>query len=148
MRDYVERRLAPETERREALEVNRCFAATRAAITSYLRDGRATLTLGGSTAPHVSLAFGTALDRRFFRRAALHLERLLAETSSTLTLRIETLRERERAHFQTLLRRLARYGDRVSIVIDEKLRPMLTVDSSVFDVVLWPREGAALACRG
>jgi radical SAM superfamily enzyme YgiQ (UPF0313 family) len=139
MRDYVERRLAPQGKGHEALQANRCFVATRAAITRYLRDGRAALTMSGSGAPHVSLALRAALDRRFFRRASLHLERLLAETSSTLTLRIETLRERERAHFQALLRRLARYGDRVSIVIDEKLRPMLCVDSSVFDVVLSPR---------
>jgi len=37
---------------------------------------------------------------------------------------------------QRLLGRLARYGDRVSIVTDEKLRRLLRVDSSVFNLVL------------
>ena len=139
MRDYVERRLAAKREGLETLQANRCFAATRAAITRYLRDGRAALTMSGSAAPHVSLALRAALDRRFFRRAALHLERLLAETSSTLTLRIESLRERERAHFQRLLRKLAPHGDRISIVVDERLRSVLPIDSSIFHVVLGAR---------
>jgi hypothetical protein len=87
----------------------------------------------------VSLDLRSSLDRRFFRRAATHLERLLAETSSTLTLRIESLRERERAHFQRFLKKLARYGDRISIVVDERLRGVLPIDSSIFHVVLGPR---------
>ena len=139
MRDYVERRLVAKREGLETLQANRCFAATRAAITRYLRDGRAALTMSGSAAPHVSLALRAALDRRFFRRAALHLERLLAETSSTLTLRIESLRERERAHFQRLLRKLAPHGDRISIIVDERLRSVLPIDSSIFHVVLGSR---------
>jgi radical SAM superfamily enzyme YgiQ (UPF0313 family) len=138
MRDYVERRLAPEREALEA-KASRFIAATRAAITRYVRDGRVVLTLSDSAVPHLSLNLRASLDRRFFRRAAAHLERLLDETSSTLTLRIESLREREREHFQRLLKRLARYGDRVSIVIDEQLRTVLAVDSSIFHVVLSPR---------
>jgi hypothetical protein len=35
-----------------------------------------------------------------------------------------------------LLGRLARYGDRVSIVIDRKLRDKVRIDSSVFHLVL------------
>jgi radical SAM superfamily enzyme YgiQ (UPF0313 family) len=141
MRDYVERRLAP---RREGLEAraSRFLAATRAAIQHYVRDGRVVLTLTRSATPHVSLNLRSSLDRRFFRRAATHLERLLAETSSTLTLRIESLRERERAHFQRFLGRLARYGDRISIVVDERLRGVLAIDSSIFHVVLGPRQAA------
>jgi hypothetical protein len=141
MRDYVERRLAP---RREGLEARagRFIAATRAAIQHYVRDGRVVLTLTRSATPHVSLDLRSSLDRRFFRRAATHLERLLAGTSSTLTLRIESLRERERAHFQRFLGRLARYGDRISIVVDERLRGVLPIDSSIFHVVLGPRQAA------
>jgi hypothetical protein len=38
--------------------------------------------------------------------------------------------------FQGLLRRLARYGDRAHIVIDERLRALVPIDSSVFNLVL------------
>jgi hypothetical protein len=138
MRDYVERRLTPRREGVEA-RAGRFIAATRAAIRHYVRDGRVVLTLTRSATPHVSLDLRSSLDRRFFRRAATHLERLLAETSSTLTLRIESLRERERAHFQRFLKRLARHGDRISIVVDERLRGVLPIDSSIFHVVLGPR---------
>jgi hypothetical protein len=37
---------------------------------------------------------------------------------------------------QDLLRRLARYGDRVSIVVDDRLRTLVPIDSSVFNLVL------------
>jgi hypothetical protein len=37
---------------------------------------------------------------------------------------------------QGLLRRLARYGDRVHIVVDERLRVLVPIDSSVFNLVL------------
>ncbi len=137
MRDYVERRLAPGREGLE-MKARRFIVATRAAIRRYVRDGRVVLTFTGNATPHVSLNLRASLDRRFFRRAATHLERLLAETSSTLTVKVESLRERERAHFQRFLKRLARYGDRISIVVDERLRGVLTVDSSIFHVVLRP----------
>ena len=87
---------------------------------------------------HLSLSLHAPLSRRFFRRAARELERLLAGTSSTLTLKIEMLAERERAHFERFLKRLSRYGDRISIVIDESLSYIVSVDSSVFNVVLGP----------
>ena len=34
------------------------------------------------------------------------------------------------------LRRLARHGDRVHIVVDERLRALVPIDSSVFNLVL------------
>jgi len=35
-----------------------------------------------------------------------------------------------------VLSRLARYGDRVSIIVDEKVRSVVPIDSSVFNLVL------------
>ena len=84
----------------------------------------------------MSLSLRAPLERRFLRHAARELERLLAETSSTLTLNVEIFAERERRHFERLLKRLSCYGDRVSIVLDESLRYIVPVDSSVFNVVL------------
>jgi hypothetical protein len=66
------------------------------------------------------------------------LDRLLRETHSTLTLRIENLREQELPHLNRLLTRLAHHGDRVSIVIGKNMRKLVRVDSSVFHLVLEP----------
>ena len=41
-------------------------------------------------------------------------------------------------HWRRLLRRLARYGDRVEIVLDEALRQRAGVDSSVFTLRVDP----------
>ncbi|UCG98997.1 MAG: hypothetical protein JSW31_08225, partial [Burkholderiales bacterium] len=58
---------------------------------------------------------------------------------STLTLHIEELHAQHVAHLQRLLARLARHGDRVSIVLHEKLFVLVPIDSSVFNLVLWTR---------
>ncbi|MFN7085066.1 MAG: hypothetical protein ACK4N4_00390, partial [Burkholderiales bacterium] len=70
------------------------------------------------------------------RRTARRLARVLAHTHATLTLHIEALQCAEIPAFDYLLARLARHGDRVSIVIDRKLRDIVRVDSSVFHIVL------------
>jgi hypothetical protein len=79
------------------------------------------------------------LDAGFYASAAAPLERLLRTTRASLTLHIESFHLAHREHFDRLLRRLARYGDRVSIVIDERVRTLLPIDSSVFNLVLRPR---------
>jgi hypothetical protein len=64
------------------------------------------------------------------------LEQLLRRSTVELTLHIEELAESQRHQFDRLLRRLDRYGERVSIRINENLRTMLAIDSSVFHLVL------------
>lgn len=76
------------------------------------------------------------LNRAFVSRTARHVERLMRDTSSRLTLRIEALREAEARHAQRLLRRLARYGDRISVVAGARALGQIGVDSSVFHVVV------------
>ena len=78
----------------------------------------------------------TLVDGRFFRRAAPGLERLLKHTRARLTLRIDALPVQHLEHLSLLLSRLARYGDRVSIIVDEKVRSLIPIDSSVFNLVL------------
>ena len=51
------------------------------------------------------------------------------------TLCVDALQTHQFDHFQGLLRRLARYGDRVHIVVDERLRALVPIDSSVFNLV-------------
>ena len=133
MADFVRRRFAPPADRGG---VERCLGAVRAALARYVEAGRAGLHVDHLPVPAVSLTLCGLLDCRFFRRAAGPLDRLLARTPTILTLHIEALREAERTHLQRLLHRLRRYGDRVSIVVDERLCPHVAIDSSVFNLVL------------
>jgi hypothetical protein len=54
---------------------------------------------------------------------------------SRLTLRVSALHEGEARHLHDLLQRLARYGDRISIQLHERVSDIVRVDSSVFHVV-------------
>jgi hypothetical protein len=133
MADFARRRLAAPSESGAG---DRCLAAIRGALGRYIETGRAALHVAMGPVPVLSLTMRGLLEPRFFRRVAPPLERLLARTHSTVTLRIEALREVERPHFVRLLGRLRRYGDRVSIVIDQRLQQLVGVDSSVFNLVL------------
>ncbi|WP_295435313.1 DUF4070 domain-containing protein [uncultured Thiodictyon sp.] len=133
MADFARRRLAVPLESGAA---ERCLATVRAAVERYAAAGRAALHVAAGPIPAVSLTLSGVLDRRFFRRTARPLKRLLARTPMTVTLRIEALREAEGRHLERLLRQLRRYGDRVSIVIDERLRQLVQIDTSVFHLVL------------
>jgi hypothetical protein len=86
--------------------------------------------------PEVSICLRSGLSRAFFSRIGRRLDNLMRRSRSTLTLRIEGLREQELPHLNILLARLSRYGDRVSIVLDERVRKLVRVDSSVFHLVL------------
>jgi hypothetical protein len=88
--------------------------------------------------PDLSIRLRGGLPRAFFSAMGRRLDRVLRRTRSTLTLRIENLREHELPDLNRLLARLARYGDRVSIVLDERVRKLVRVDSSVFHLVLEP----------
>ena len=133
MRRYVERRFGTAAD---ASTLERCVAAVRGAIARELASGRVTLSLAHALRPDLAMTLSGLLDRRFFTRAGPKLERLLARTHASVTLRVETFQAQQRHHFERLLQRLARYGDRVSVVIDARLRALLPVDSSIFNVVL------------
>jgi radical SAM superfamily enzyme YgiQ (UPF0313 family) len=162
MRDYVRRHFATPVAR-QAAAADRLGNALARAIARYLREGKVALTwLGTDPAPAgeplavssppataqaasrawtgrlpaVQIALKDWPDRRFFARAARPVERVLRRTSATLTLHIEAFREHERVHLDRLLRRLARHGDRISIVVSEGLREMVHIDSSRFHLVL------------
>jgi hypothetical protein len=133
MADFARRRLSAPLASRSA---ERGSAIVRAALARYVDAGRAVLHFAKEPALAISLTMRGTLEPRFFRRAARALERLLALSPATLTLRVEVLRETEVPHFGRLLGRLRRYGDRVSIVCDERLRKLAQIDSSVFNLVL------------
>jgi len=141
MADFARRRLAPSSGSGAA---ERCLAAVRAALARYIDAGRVALHIAVGPVPALSLTLSGMLEPRFFRRAARPLERLLARTPSTVTLRIETLPEAQRPHFERLLGRLRRYGDSVSVVVDQRLQQLSHVDSSVFNLVLADAAGYVL----
>jgi radical SAM superfamily enzyme YgiQ (UPF0313 family) len=139
MADFARRRF--EAPLVDASSAARRIDSVWAAIGRYVEAGRAGLQITTDPIPSLSLSMYGLLDRRFFTRAARQLEGLLRHTPSTLTLRIEALREAEHHHLERLLRRLRRYGDRISIIVDERLRHAVAIDSSVFHLVLTARSG-------
>jgi len=136
MRDYVQRHFITDQAREHRLAektakwLRKCYAVS-------LRRGLLEITTGlkgGGT--ELQLVIRGHIDKGFPVRAMRHLERLLRRTGSTVTLRIEELGTGQQQQLQELLRRLAPYGERVSIWTSEQLRPLLSIDSSAFHLQL------------
>jgi hypothetical protein len=134
MREFAGRRLALDTD--ETSRVEQQVDSVRSAIGRYLADGKVGCALRPGPAPNLSLSLLGMLDAGFFTRVARPLEQLLRHTHASLTLRINSLHAPQLRHLQRLLQRLACHGDRISIVLDERLRSLLHIDSSVFHLVL------------
>ena len=137
MRDYVVRHFgsgAPASRTALAMSV----ARLRNALRRYVEMGAAWIGLEAAAGalPRITVSIAGTLDRAFFARLARHVERLLARTPSRLMLRVERLAAGDAARLQRLLARLARHGDRISIELDERVRKLVHVDSSIFHVVL------------
>jgi radical SAM superfamily enzyme YgiQ (UPF0313 family) len=133
MRDYITRHFEPAGEparhaaRDYVRRLERVFAR-------YRQAGVLDISLGEvrNAAGMLSLHLKGWLDRGFFVRAARHLETVLRDTRASVALRVDALHDTHLRHWRRLLRRLARYGDRVEIVLSETLRHRAGVDSSVF----------------
>ncbi len=93
---------------------------------------------------HLQIELHGQVGRLFFARAARHLEKMLHRSAATVTLHIEALREDQQRQLARLLRRLAPYGDRVSVWIDERIRPLVSIDPSAFHLVLTPVRPAGI----
>lgn len=136
MRDYVERHFVAGEMTTPAM-VERWLRRARARLGRYLREGRLALAWEWKdTAPNLIVSLQGWLDGRFFRRAGRQIEQLLKHTSTIVTLRIEALQGSQLRDLDRLLRRLARHGDRVSVAVDKKLGHLVSIDSSVFHVIL------------
>ena len=81
--------------------------------------------------PNVSMTLQNVTDPPTLRRATRQLRRLLRKTKSTVTLHIESC---DAAAVERLLRRLTRHGDRIFVSIGERLREIVDVDWSAFQV--------------
>lgn len=137
MRDYVERHFVQEFEAANRL-THRYLGLIERAFQRYLQHGVLEVSLHQvkNAAASLSISFKGFLDKKFFKRAGRHFEKLLAGTASSMTLHIEELHASQLLHLNRLLERLAQYGDRITVTVHEKLLEVVKIDSSVFNLVL------------
>jgi radical SAM superfamily enzyme YgiQ (UPF0313 family) len=137
MRDYVERNFGERVDELRTV-VRRRVGRIERSFSRYVRQGSLEVTLveAKDAVTNLSISMRGWLDRRFFKRAEHHLEKVLEQTTASITLRIEALHDAQRGHLTRLLERLARHGDRVYIAVHDELKDIIAVDSSVFNVVL------------
>jgi len=139
MRDYVNRHFVGKVARVRLLDEG-YFTSIEKVFRRYVRKGALNVSLEEvkNAGANLSLSLKAGLDRRFFARAARHLEEVLADTTSSITLHIEELNAAQRRHLKRMLNRLSRYGDRMYIGVREELREMIEIDWSAFRLVLEP----------
>lgn len=130
MRDFAERHLLIA---RNAHATADAFEALRRSFRSYVQQGRLRIQMEHG---NISLRLQGWLDSAFYAKASRAIKRLMRNTSSTVTLHVEHFQEEQRTHWNRLLRRLRRDGDRIYVSASERLEEMLNVDSSVFHLVL------------
>ena len=137
MRDYVERNFGERIDEFRTVARHRMERIERS-FHRYVQRGTLEVSLveAQDAVSNLSISMRGWLDRRFFRRAGHHLEKLLEHTTASITLRVEALHDAHRGHLRRLLKRLTRYGDRVYITLHDDLKDIIDVDSSVFNVVL------------
>jgi hypothetical protein len=137
MKDYVDRHFIQEFDKTNTL-ADKYRGLIEEAFQRYLHGGVLEVSLKQvkNTAANLSISIKGFLDHDFFNRAANHLEEVLKNTTSSVTLRIEEFHEPHLVHLNRLLNRLSRYGDRIYISVHEKLRDRVNIDSSVFNLVL------------
>jgi radical SAM superfamily enzyme YgiQ (UPF0313 family) len=136
-RDYVERHFGASTPREmerirgtvERLQELVRGLGCREAVRVSLRMPR-----GGLPAINVSLRGG--LEKDSVRKLFKTLEAVLKETRASLQLNIREFNQAQAEAFRTLLGRLAAYGDRIQVHLDEPSRKLLPLDSSVFHLSL------------
>ena len=136
MRDYVERQFVVEFEKVNQLTHN-YLKQIEKLFQRYLKRGALEISLNRikNRAAHLNVSFKIGLDKKFFYRVTGHLEKVLKNTTSSITIHIEELHEAQLQNLNRLLKQLSRYGDRVTIAVNQKLRDFVDIDSSVFNLV-------------
>jgi hypothetical protein len=132
MRDFAERHLfigrqLPATED--------AFEALHRSFRSYVQQGRVRIQMEQG---NISLRLQGWVDSAFYAKASRAIKHLLKNSTSTVTLHVEHFQEEQRRHWNRLLRRLRRNGDRIYVSASETLKDVLEVDSSIFHLVLEP----------
>lgn len=137
MRDYVDRHFIQEFEEANRLSGS-YLGLIEKAFQRYLNRGALEVSINQvkNAAANLSISVTGRLDRDFFAPAADHLEKILQNTTSSITLHIEDFHEAQVQYLNQLLNRLSRYGDRIQITVPEKLRNVVNIDSSIFNLIL------------
>jgi radical SAM superfamily enzyme YgiQ (UPF0313 family) len=137
MKDYVDRHFIQEFDQNNVLAESYTETIERS-FQPYMNIGALEISFNRvkNTAANLSISIKGIIDQDFFEHVAPHLENLLKNTSSTITLNIEHFHETQRQHMNRLFNRLSRYGDRIYIAVHEKWRDKVNIDSSVFNLVL------------
>ena len=100
---------------------------------SYVQQGRVRIQMEQG---NISLRLQGLLDSAFYKKASRAIRHLLKNTSSNVTLHVDHFQEEQRQHWDRLLHRLRKDGDRIYVSASEKMNDVLHVDSSVFHLVL------------
>jgi radical SAM superfamily enzyme YgiQ (UPF0313 family) len=111
------------------------FEKLRKSFHTYVQQGRVRIQMEQG---NISLRLQGLVDSAFYSKASRAIKHILKNTSSTVTLHVDNFHEEQRQHWQRLLRRLRRNGDRIYVSANETLKEVLEVDSSVFHLVLEP----------
>ncbi len=137
MKDYVDRHFINEYEHNNVLAESYSESIEKS-FEPYMDKGTLEISLNRmkNTAANISISIKGIIDHDFFEHVAPHLEKVLENTSSSITLNIEHFQETHRQHMNRLFKRLSRYGDRIYIAVHEKWRHKVNIDSSVFNLVL------------
>lgn len=138
MCDYVHRRFV-DSQKAGRDVVQRAAARLQRLCAADLRRGTVAITnTCGRQGPNLQVRLSGDVSPGFFHDVGQRLVEMLRGSAATLTLSIEALRTEQRRHLEQLLERLTPYGDRVSVWLDERVRPLVAVDSSVFHLQLTP----------
>ncbi len=133
MKSYAERHLIGVRET-EARAVERLAERLRVRLARWVPEGSLEVTLDTvrSALPNLSLTVREALDAPALRRVGRQIRRVLRNTRTTITLRIEC----DTIAVERLLKRLSAYSDRVKLSIAEAIPRTTNVDWSRFEVVV------------
>lgn len=137
MRDYVDRHFIPEFSTANQ-KAQKYIRKIELALQKYVHSGSLELTLEQvkTSAGNLSISLKGVLDRAFYKRTSRKIEKILKHTSSSVTFYIEEMQEKHVRHFNKMLKRLARYGDRIHILVNEQVMDKIRIDSSIFNLVL------------
>lgn len=137
MKDYIDRHFIQEFEEKNSLAQDH-VETIQESLAAYLSRGALEISIDKvkNTAANLSISIKGIVDTEFFQKVAPQLESVLKNTPSSIRLNIEEHSEQQDPHLKRLFSRLSCYGDRISIAVHEKLRNRVSVDSSVFNLVL------------
>ncbi|MDH3913379.1 MAG: B12-binding domain-containing radical SAM protein [Rhodospirillales bacterium] len=134
MRQFALHRMAIKAPKITAMD--RHLASLHALVGGAMKESPYSHALTRAMEPNLVISLSDLLQRRVLRRAIRRLRRVLKHTHASITLHLDSHQTTQLKKIEHLLDRLARYGDRVFVVVDDNLWGLVTVDSSVFNLVM------------